>query len=171
MGESGIPAIRMILEEAAAMGTRTPEVYLALANIYFEEVKRTEEAVRLARENAARQPASRPPIENTANPEAQWVSYMRGAVRNFEYDLQSSDGLQPRVAHIVTPYYPAELLAANTTGAVVLEVQITSEGAVGGIWTISALPDVFANLATASVRDWRFEPISAKIRLVLQFKP
>ena len=47
----------------------------------------------------------------------------------------------------------------------------TSEGDVGGIWLISAIPDLFSTLATAAIREWKFEPNPAKIRIVLEFLP
>jgi hypothetical protein len=51
-------------------------------------------------------------------------------------------------------------------------VQVNEEGTVGGIWLISAMPDIFGTLATASVREWQFEKsIPAKIRVVLRFTP
>jgi len=53
----------------------------------------------------------------------------------------------------------------------VIDVQITDEGKVGGIWLVSAMPDVFGSLATASVRDWEFEGVSGKVRVVLGFNP
>jgi hypothetical protein len=36
---------------------------------------------------------------------------------------------------------------------------------------VSAVPDIFGNLATASIRQWQFDPIPVKIRIVLQFRP
>jgi TonB family protein len=81
----------------------------------------------------------------------------------------SSD--RPRVAHVVVPYYPAELITEKVAGEVVLDVQITREGKVAGIWLVSSMPDMFGNLATAAVREWQFESIAAKIRVVLKFHP
>jgi len=33
------------------------------------------------------------------------------------------------------------------------------------------MPDVFGTLATAAIREWKFEPEAAKIRIVLTFLP
>ena len=52
-----------------------------------------------------------------------------------------------------------------------MEVQVTERGEVAGVWLVSADPDVFGTLATAAVREWRFEPIPSKIRVILDFKP
>jgi len=172
MGDAEIPSVRAILEEAAAMRTRTPEVYLALADIYAEDIKRIEEAVRLRLQNAADQAIGRPAPEiGRAEPVSNWTSYMGGSARNVGYELLSDAADRPRVAHVVVPYYPAELITQQIAGEVVLDVQITEEGKVAGIWLVSAMPDIFGNLATASVREWHFEPIPAKIRVVLKFHP
>ena len=172
MGDTHIPAVRTILQEAADSGTRNPEVYLALAKIYAEEVRRIEEAVRLNKQAAAPPVSAR--VAGPDKPEQRmpaWRSYMRGAVRNIGYDLLSDSDRQPRVTRVVVPYYPPELLEQKLSGEVVIDVQVTDEGKVGGIWLVSAMPEVFGSLATASVRDWEFEGISGKVRVVLGFNP
>ena len=170
MGDLHIPAVRTILEEAAARGTRNPEVYLALAKIYAEEVRRIEEAVRLQRQSDTPLVSVR-----TAKDEVpkvpDWRSYMRGGDRNIGYDLFSDSDKQPRATRVVPPYYPLELLDQKLSGEVVVEVQVTAEGKVGGIWLVSAVPEIFGSLGTASLRDWEFERIPTKIRVVLTFSP
>ena len=52
-----------------------------------------------------------------------------------------------------------------------MEVQVTEKGDVAGVWLVSADPDIFGTLATSAVREWRFEPIPSKIRIVLHFSP
>ena len=49
LGELHIPTVRSLLEQAAAAKTRMSDVYLALADIYTDEMQRIEEAVRLRR--------------------------------------------------------------------------------------------------------------------------
>jgi TonB family protein len=171
MGDTGIPAVRTILKEAADMKTRNPEVYLALANIYTEDIRRLEEAVRLQQQNAAPPVTRQAVAENKPEPSRDWQSYMRGSVHNIGYELESDSETRPRVSHVMAPYYPPELLDQKLSGEVVLDVQITEEGKVGSIWLISAKPDVFGGLAAASLRQWEFEPIPAKIRVVLHFQP
>jgi len=171
MGDMQIPAVRTILEEAAERRTRTPEVYLALANIYVEDIRRIEEAVRLKKQEAAQAVNPRPPDNAKVETVSNWSSYMRGSVRNIDYDMSSESQNQPRVSHVVVPYYPPELLDQKVGGEVVLDVQVTEPGKVSGIWMISATPEIFGNLATAAVRDWEFEPIAGKIRVVVKFKP
>jgi TonB family protein len=170
LGDMNIPSVRTILQQAGAMGTRNPEVYLALTRIYTEDLERLEETVRLQRKNASESIATRRAPQEPA-PVANWNSYMRGGFHNFEFDLMADSELRPRVGHVVTPYYPMDLLDQKLSGEVVVDVQVTEEGKVGGLWLVSAAPDLFANLATASVRQWEFEPIAAKIRIVVRFKP
>jgi TonB family protein len=170
MGELYIPAVRGLLEQAAAAGTRTSDVYWALAQIYSDDVRRIEEAVRL---NARR---SAPPVQSPkpAPPqvlEPVWQRYAEGSEFNVRYSLLSESQSQPQIQTFVPPYYPADLLDQKLAGEVVIDVQVTEDGRVAGIWLVSAAPDVFANLATAAVRKWQFDPFRAKIRIVLEFKP
>jgi len=171
MGDSHIPSVRKILEEASAKQTRNSEVYLALAKIYTEEIKHIEEAVRLKREqtNAA---TSLRVAESSPVPELKqdWHAYMSGGSDHFSYDVLTQSDTQPRVNRSVPPYYPPELLQERMSGEVVLDLQINDEGKVGGIWLVSSMPEIFASLATACVRQWEFEAVEAKIRLVLKFQ-
>jgi len=96
--------------------------------------------------------------------------YAQGSEDHVRYRL-SSDSDQPQVTMFVAPYYPAELLEQKQPGEVVLDVQVTNAGTVGGIWLVSAIPDIFGTLATAAIREWKFEPLPAKIRVVLEFLP
>ncbi len=169
MGELHIPSVRVLLEQAAAAKTRISDVYLALADIYIDEIHRVEETVRLSqRSPVVSVPA---PAAVPAGPEVTWQGYAHGAGSNTTYELLSGSAAGPRVEMFVAPYYPPELFEQKSSGRVVMEVQVTERGDVAGLWLVSANPDIFANLATAAVRDWRFEPMSAKIRVILDFKP
>jgi len=169
MGDLHIPAVRKLLEQAAASGTRNSAVYLALTKIYSEDVRQIEEAVRLSQKSVA--PAIIPSVTPGAPvPEPARQLYAQGSEDHVRYRL-SSDSDQPQVTMFVAPYYPAELLEQKQPGEVVLDVQVTNEGTVGGIWLVSATPDIFGTLATAAIREWKFEPLPAKIRVVLEFLP
>ena len=63
------------------------------------------------------------------------------------------------------------MLDQKLAGEVVIDAQVLEDGKVAGIWLVSAAPDIFESLATAAVREWRFDPVPAKIRIVLEFKP
>jgi hypothetical protein len=171
MGELHIPAVRGLLEQASRSGTRMSGVYWALSQIYADDVRRIEEAVRL---NARR---SAPPVQlprvSPAPPVAEphWQRYAEGAELNVRYSLMSYSETQPQVQLFVSPYYPADLLDQKLAGEVVIDVQIAEDGKAGGIWLVSAVPDIFGSLATAAVREWRFDSVPTKIRIVLEFKP
>jgi tetratricopeptide (TPR) repeat protein len=171
MGDIHIPSVRSILEEAAAMQTRNPDVYLALTKIYGEEVRQIEEAVRLNEKREA--PVVSVPAVQDAQGELapEWHSYMRGSARNLSYELLADSSREPRVNGVVAPYYPTDLIADKISGEVVLDVQVAYDGKVGGIWVVSAMPELFGNLAATAVRDWEFERTPAKIRVVLKFTP
>jgi TonB family protein len=169
MGDMHIPSVRTLLEEAAAAGTRNPEIYLALGKIYTDDVRRIEEAVRLAQK--AKVTAVPPPPAPDAPAEVLWEMYARGGDHNVGYQLFADSEKRPGITVLVPPYYPADLLDQKLSGEVVVDAQITEEGKVGGVWLVSAVPDIFGNLATASIRQWQFDPIPVKIRIVLQFRP
>jgi TonB family protein len=172
MGELHIPTVRSLLEEAAAEKTRMSDVYLALVDICTDEVQRIEEAVKLRQRantpaatiGAARQVA---PVEAPVA----WQRYANGQEPNTAWELLTDSAGGPRLETFIAPYYPRELIEQKSAGKVVMEVQVTDRGDVAGVWLVSADPDVFATLATAAVREWRFEPIASKIRVILDFKP
>ncbi len=170
MGELHIPSVRSLLQQAAAADTRMADVYLALSDIYLDEIRRIEEAVRLRQlANGQAVGASRPVIAVEAP--VSWQAYANGAESNTAWALLANSPPAPRLETFIAPFYPPELLEQKSSGKVVMEVQVTDRGDVGGVWLVSAEPDVFATLATAAVREWRFEPIPSKIRVVLDFKP
>jgi tetratricopeptide (TPR) repeat protein len=171
MGDIHIPAVQTILEDAAARQTRNPEVYRALAEIYSDAVRRIEEAVRLSQKANAPPVALRAPDDKPVGPSPNWQSYMRGTAQNVKYDLLSDSDKQPHANSVVVPYYPPELLAEGVSGEVVVDVQVAEDGKIGGIWLVSAMPELFGNLVTAAVHEWEFERIPAKIRIVLAFHP
>jgi TonB family protein len=170
LGELHIPTVRSLLEQAAGANTRMADVYLALVDIYTDEMDRIEEAVRLRR--LANTPAigvarTVPPAE----PAVSWRSYANGREPNTAWELMTDSAGGPRLQTFIAPYYPPELLEQKSSGKVVMEVQVTDKGDVAGVWLVSAEPDVFGTLATSAVREWRFEPIPSKIRVVLNFAP
>jgi TonB family protein len=100
-----------------------------------------------------------------------WRKYLDGKADHLKYQVLSASDRQPEVRTVLAPYYPAELAEQKLTGEVVVDVQVTEEGKAGGVWLVSATPDLFGTLATAAVREWEFEPLPEKIRVVLQFSP
>jgi TonB family protein len=169
MGELHIPTVRSLLEQAAAAKTRMADVYLALANIYTDEMERIEEAVRL-RQRADAPAIAAHPIAPAEAPVA-WQTYANGTEPNMTWQLLTDSAGGPQLETFITPYYPPDLLEQKSAGKVVMEVQVTDRGDVAGVWLVSAEPEVFATLATTAVRKWRFEPAPSKIRVILDFQP
>jgi TonB family protein len=170
-GDWHIPAVKGILEEAAAMRTRNPRVYLALTTIYTDEIREMREAARL-RQKAASEKVSPPPVLPVpAEPRLNWHQYVEGTADHVRYHVSSASDREPELRTVVPPYYPAELADQKLSGEVVVDVQVTEEGKAGGVWLVSAMPELFGTLATSAIREWQFEPLPEKVRVVLQFRP
>lgn len=171
MGELQIPAVRATLIQASSSGTRMPDVYWALSELYLDDLRDIEESIRLERKAAIGPPAVRSGVANQPPAEPVLAQYSDGNEPNIRYRLLAESNAGPRLQRFVSPYYPGELLAQKLAGEVVIDVQLTAEGDVAGMWLVSAMPDIFGNLATAAVREWKFEPAPAKIRVVVAFFP
>jgi TonB family protein len=167
--ELQIPAARRALELAAANGTHMADVYWALSEIYLDDARRAQELLRLSQVKPVIAP--NPPPVKEVEPEPAYIPYATVDNEHFKYELMSVSGGGPQTQMIVPPYFPQELLNERLTGKVVVDVQISERGEVGGLWLISSSPEVFSALATAAVRDWKFEPVSTKIRIVVHFMP
>jgi TonB family protein len=172
LGDWRIPTVQSTLEEAAAQGTRNSRVYLALATINTDKIREIEQTVRLKQKPSL--PESPPLPRDTrppAEPQLNWRQYVDGKAEHVKYRVLSASDRRPEVRTVLAPYYPAELGEQKLSGEVVVDVQVTEEGKAGGVWLVSATPDLFGTLATAAVREWEFEPLPEKIRVVLQFSP
>jgi TonB family protein len=110
---------------------------------------------------------ARPPEE----PRPDWHKYLEGKADHVQYEVLSASERQPEVRTVQPPYYPAELAEQKLAGEVIVDVQVTEEGKAGGVWLVSSMPDLFGTLATAAVREWEFEALPEKIRIVLKFAP
>jgi TonB family protein len=152
------------------MHTRIPEVYLALSAIYTEDVRQIEESVRTSRHT----PDTPSPVQAAKRDDdgaPEWRAYISGKAYKVEYEILSNSDKTPTVHLVQAPYYPPELLEEGTSGKVVMDVEIAQDGKVAGVWLVSAEPELFSNLAAESVRQWEFEPVPAKIRVVMKFEP
>jgi protein TonB len=72
------------------------------------------------------------------------------------------------------PAYPPEAFRAGTSGEVVVELTVGSDGSVSSARVVRATPPrVFDRAALAAVKGWRFEPVSAPIttRRTIGFSP
>ncbi|MBI4473075.1 MAG: TonB family protein, partial [Acidobacteria bacterium] len=164
IGDTEIPAVRSVLEEAAAAGTRYSDVYLALHELYLAEAKRFAETNPLPLGEGARVQRARvrEPLEHHR--------YSEGSEDHIKYRLLSNSD-RPKLETFIAPDYPSELRNEKISGEVVIDIQLMEDGTVGGIWLVSATDEIFSGLATTAVRRWRFEAIPAKIRVVLEFTP
>ena len=170
IGELDVSEVLAVLERAANEGTEQPLVYWALSEIYLNQRRRIEDLVQIAATRHSPPPLpSMPPLE--ADEELVYVPYVSTREAYLEYELLSASSDRPEVRSLVHPYYPGDLRNASVGGQVELDVQLSSVGDVIGVWLISASPDVFGNLATGAVRNWKFDPVPAKIRIVLRFTP
>src|SRR5262249_338489 len=152
-GDWRIPAVKGILEEAAAMGTRNSRVYLALTTIYTNEIREMREVARL-KQKAAVPEVSLPPVSPIpARPEIQSHKYVDGSADRLRYQVLSASDRQPELRTVVPPYYPADLAEQKLSGEVIVDVQVTEEGKAGGVWLVSSMPELFGTLATAAIRE------------------
>lgn len=170
LGDWHIPAVKDILEETAAMNTRNPRVYLALATIDTDEIRELQEAVKAKQRAASSEAFGPPPPSVPAPPTENWRKYVEGSAEHVRYQVLSASDRQPELRTVVAPYYPPELADQKLSGEVVVDVQVTEEGKAGGVWLVSAMPELFGTLATAAIREWEFEPLPEKVRVVVQFK-
>ena len=170
MGELHIPAVRTLLEQGAQSKTRMSDVYWALAEIYLDDLRRIEETVQFSRKNDPTEITPPAPVAEPV-PEPARHGYAEGSDEKVKYRLLSEAESEPRIEVLIPPYYPAELIEQKLSGEVVVDVQITDEGKVGGMWLVSATPEIFGSLATNAIRQWKFETLPAKIRIVMQFIP
>jgi hypothetical protein len=169
--ELGIPAVRRALEQAAANATHMADVYWALTEIYLDDARRTLETIQLTKNAAQPEPVtpSKEPI--VATPEPVFTRYSEGEGDHFQFELLCESGTGPKAVDVHAPFFPEELLKERLRGRVVVDVVISDTGEVSGLFLISSVPEIFSVLATSAVRDWKFEPIAGKVRVVLQFIP
>ena len=165
-----IPGARRALEQAAASGTRMGDVYWALSEIYLADSRKAWELLQIAH-SIPTPPKTRGVVIVSPNPDVPMFSYGHGDGDHFRYELLSPTGKGPDLQKTTTPYFPDELRTQRASGKVILDVEVTELGDVAGIYMISALPEVFGDLAAAAVQDWKFAPGPAKIRVVVQFIP
>jgi TonB family protein len=80
-----------------------------------------------------------------------------------------------RLVHRVEPEYPADAKSRSIQGAVVLDVQVLTDGTVGTIGIVSGEP-LLAQAAVHAVRQWRYQPefvngrsVEAQTRVTVNF--
>ena len=79
-----------------------------------------------------------------------------------------------RIVSAPSPRYPPEALRAGTSGEVLVELTVGTDGSVTSARVVRATPPrVFDREALNAVRRWKFEPIDAATttRRTLAFNP
>ena len=71
--------------------------------------------------------------------------------------ILSSKGAEKRLAHRVSPQYPADLGPADAQGTVVLKTVVNANGEVEAVRLVDGNA-VLANAAMAAVKQWRYRP-------------
>ncbi len=148
------------------------DVYWALSEIYLDDARQVQETVRLARATASSAPLLPTVPHDPSISEAHMSEYSSGGNDHFKYVLLSESGAGPIVKTLVAPDLPEELIEEHASGTVEMDVQLTETGDVGGVWLISSTPEVLSSVATAVIREWKFDAgAGGKIRVVFQFLP
>ena len=172
MKDLNIPEVQMTLEQAAQGGSREPLVYWALSEIYLEEMRRIASLVEVASSRHVPPPLPfAPRLMPEIVVEAEYEQYASQTLQDITYELWAIDPQRPAALSFALPYYPDDLKEDSGGGEVVLDVQLSPEGDVMGVWLIEATPDIFGNLASVALRDSKFEAVAAKIRVIVRFLP
>lgn len=132
----------------------------ALAATQQQETARAAEAARVAAaERAQREAAAAAPPTPPTRPAAV---------------VAATAGNTLQVVSAPPPRYPPEALRAGTSGEVVVEITVGTDGSVTGARIVRASPPrVFDREALNAVRRWRFQPIDTPTttRRTLAFNP
>jgi TonB family protein len=71
--------------------------------------------------------------------------------------ILSSKGAEKRLAHSITPKYPADARASGAEGTIVLKEVVDENGRVDGVRLVEGNP-ALANAAMQAVKQWRYRP-------------
>ena len=130
-----------------------------------------------AQQDAARRDSERQEAERqaTARREAE-QKQQQAAAQQASAARQATAAAAPSLRPVSTPAprYPAEALRAGTSGEVLVEITVGTDGSVINARVLRATPSrVFDREAMNAVKRWRFEPVSAPVttRRTLVFAP
>lgn len=145
-----------------------------------EQQRLTEQRAReadAAKQIAARRDSERQEAERqaTARREAE-QKQQQAAAQQASAARQATAAAAPSLRPVSTPAprYPAEALRAGTSGEVLVEITVGTDGSVINARVLRATPSrVFDREAMNAVKRWRFEPVSAPVttRRTLVFAP
>lgn len=121
------------------------------------------------RQEAERQAAARREAEQK---QQQAAAQQASAARQAAAPAAAAPNLRP--VSTPAPRYPAEALRAGTSGEVLVEITVGTDGSVINARVLRATPSrVFDREALNAVKRWRFEPVGAPVttRRTLVFAP
>ncbi len=131
-----------------------------------------------AKQEAARKDSERLEAERQAanRREAEQRAAAQAAAQQATAPKPAAAAAAPTLRAVSTPAprYPADALRAGTSGEVLVELTVGTDGSVTDARVLRATPvRVFDREALAAVRRWKFEPISAPTttRRTLAFSP
>lgn len=127
----------------------------------------------LARRDSERQEADR---QATARREAEQKQQQAAAQQASAARQAATTTAAPTLRPVSTPAprYPAEALRSGTSGEVLMEITVGTDGAVTNARVLRATPSrIFDREALNAVKRWRFEPVAAPVttRRTLVFAP
>jgi len=119
------------------------------------------------RQDAERQAAARRDAEQ---------KQQQAAAQQASAARQAATAAAPSLRPVSTPAprYPAEALRSGTSGEVLMEITVGTDGSVTNARVLRATPSrIFDREALNAVKRWRFEPVSAPVttRRTLVFAP
>ncbi|WP_349986659.1 energy transducer TonB [Stenotrophomonas sp. WHRI 8082] len=117
-------------------------------------------------------PAPAPAAADTARREAEQRQQQAAAQAAAAARQTAAPTLRP--VSTPAPRYPADALRSNTSGEVLVEITVGTDGSVTSARVLRATPArTFDREALSAVKRWRFEPVAAPVttRRTLAFSP
>ncbi|GAB3066388.1 energy transducer TonB [Stenotrophomonas tumulicola] len=144
-----------------------------------QRAREAEAAQQIAAQQAAAQPA---PAQANAEQEAERQAAARREAEQRQQQAAAQQAAAARQAAAPSlrpistpaPRYPTEALRSNTSGEVLVELTVGTDGSVTNARVLRATPArTFDREALNAVKRWRFEPVSAPVttRRTLAFTP
>ncbi|MBL8257702.1 MAG: energy transducer TonB [Pseudoxanthomonas mexicana] len=125
-------------------------------------------------QEAARAEAARQETERQATAQREAAERQAAAARAAVPAAASASAQSLRAVSTPAPRYPPEALRSGTSGEVLVEITVGTDGAVTNARVVRATPArVFDREALNAVRRWRFEPVDAPVttRRTIGFSP
>jgi periplasmic protein TonB len=162
-----------------------------LAKLEEERKKQQEETQRLAAQQLAQQQAAQQAAQQQAAQQAtaqreadqreaaqreaaQREAAQREAAQRAQTQPSTATASDLRAISTPSPKYPPEALRAGTSGEVLVEFTVDTDGSVSAARVVRGNPPrTFDREAVAAVKRWRFQPLASPVttRRTIGFKP